>query len=52
MNDERPVCNHVMSSWSTEERVNEVGEKVFVFERHCFQCPLVETEAGAIVEPR
>jgi len=44
-------CEHVWSSWSTVESVNAAGEQMFVFQRHCFQCPCVEEQAGAIVEP-
>lgn len=44
------VCDHVLSAWTTAERVNEAGERSFVFQRKCYQCPFVEEESGAIVE--
>jgi hypothetical protein len=43
---------HAWTSWTTAERTNDVGEKCFVFQRECCACGLVDTEAGAIVEPR
>ena len=39
-----------MSAWTTAERTNAAGERTFVFQRHCYSCPFVQEEAGAIVE--
>ena len=44
------VCDHVLSAWTTTERVNEAGDRLFVFQRCCYQCPFVEEESGAIIE--
>ena len=45
------VCRHVHSAWSTEVRTNAAGDRMFVFQRCCYLCGLVEEEAGAIIEP-
>ena len=45
------VCDHVLSAWTPTERVNEAGDRTFVFQRCCYQCPFVEEESGAIIEP-
>jgi hypothetical protein len=39
-----------MSAWTTAERTNTAGERTFVFQRHCYRCPFVQEEAGAITE--
>ena len=48
----REICAHVWSSWTTAESHNDAGESVFIFQRCCFSCGLIDTENGAIVEPR
>lgn len=51
MSHEPRVCEHILSAWTTAERTNEAGERLFVFQRHCFQCPHLEESSGAIAEP-
>lgn len=48
----REICAHVWSAWTTAEAKNDVGEAVFIFQRCCFVCGLIDSEAGAIVEEK
>lgn len=47
----REICEHVWSSWTTAEAKNEAGDSMFVFQRCCFSCGIVDSEQGAIIEP-
>ena len=46
----REICRHVWSAWTTAEAKNEAGESVFVFQRCCFSCGIIDSEQGAIAE--
>lgn len=43
-------CEHNWNAWSTGERPNEAGERMFIFQRTCSLCQQVDEERGAIVE--
>lgn len=45
-------CDHNWTSWTTEEAVNGAGDPEYIFLRRCTLCHKVQTEHGAIVEPR
>ena len=44
-------CDHVMSAWTTFETINVLGERIFQYQRVCYQCPHIEVEEGAMIEP-
>ena len=43
-------CDHNYGAWSTAERENEAGERMFIFQRVCTLCQHVDEERGAIVD--
>ena len=43
-------CDHNYGAWSTAERPNEAGERMFVFQRVCTLCQHVDEERGAIID--
>ena len=43
-------CRHNYGAWSTVERTNEAGDRMFVFQRSCYSCGHIDEERGAIIE--